>query len=151
MANHRSKAAILKRFMASVSIRENGCWVWIGQVGNWGYGKFFAKGKHETAHRMSYKLFRGKIPNGKQIDHLCRNKLCVNPSHLEAVSIRENVLRGIGLAAQNAQKTHCNNGHELSGSNLYICPRGKRECRRCRAQASMKFAHKKRSLEQAIG
>jgi len=74
----------------------------------------------------------GPIPDGKQLDHLCRNHACVNPSHLEVVSGRENVVRGIGPTAKNAKKTHCVNGHALTPENLYRhSPAGGRKCKAC--------------------
>lgn len=119
----------------------SGCWIWRGYLGSVGYGKF-----HETvcgeqitigAHRASYEEFRGEIPNGYQIDHLCRNRACVNPEHLEAVSQRENVLRGIGRAAENHKKTQCVRGHDFDSKNTYIwltkSGNTMRQCRKCNA------------------
>lgn len=81
---------------------------------------------------MSHELHKGPIPEGLVIDHLCRNRGCVNPDHLEAVTQRENILRGEGLAAANARKTHCPKGHPYSGENLYVVPSsGRRQCRIC--------------------
>jgi hypothetical protein len=87
-------------------------------------------GKNVLAHRLSYETFVGPIPIDKQLDHLCRNRLCVNPCHLEPVTQRENILRGEGVPAQNARKTHCKNGHELSPENV-INPRKNRTERLC--------------------
>lgn len=108
------------------------CWLWLAAK-NKGYGCFGVTGKMVLAHRYAYELAIGPIPSGLTIDHLCRTPSCVNPAHLEPVTHRENVLRGVGPTAQQARKTHClPGGHPLSGDNLYLRPNGKRECRTCR-------------------
>jgi len=95
-----------------------------------GYGNFNFFDKTLLVHRFSYQLFKGDIPMNLELDHLCRNKLCVNPDHLEAVTHRENVLRGNGLASKQAKQTHCKRGHEFNQENTAIY-QGKRECRIC--------------------
>jgi hypothetical protein len=85
------------------------------------------------AHRVLYRLVNGPIPIGAEIDHLCRNRSCVNPDHLEAVSHRENLMRSpIAPAAINARKTHCKYGHEFTQTNTYVSS-GRRRCRLCQA------------------
>ena len=123
---------VLERFWAKVR-KTDTCWEWTAQR-NWGYGRFaLTHRKMVRAHRFSYELHKGPIPQGLVIDHLCRNKACVNPDHLELVTNRENVLRGVGTSAVNAKKTHCKRGHHLSGDNLYVNPRdGSRHCRSCK-------------------
>lgn len=86
---------------------------------------------NHRAHRFSYQLYKGNIPKNLVIDHLCKNPSCVNPDHLEAVTNRENILRGISPAAINSKKTHCPKGHKLSGDNVYIY-RNSRWCKKCR-------------------
>lgn len=109
------------------------CWIWTGATGSDGYGKFTPESYRSIgAHRQAYLLAYGAIPDGATIDHLCRVRNCVNPAHLEAVSNRENILRGEGAPARNARKTHCPNGHELSEENVYTYPDGRRQCRICR-------------------
>lgn len=108
---------------------ENGCWEWQGTSCK-GYGYFCINGKNWRAHRYSYEYYVGKIPEGLSIDHLCRNRACVNPEHLEPVTSKENTLRGIGLTAQNARKTHCYNGHLLDENNVAI-RRNQRICKPC--------------------
>lgn len=93
---------------------NSGCWIWMGTVSN-NYGVY----RSERAHRVVYKALSGPIPDGLVLDHLCRNTFCVNPSHLEPVTPRENVLRGIGPAAINAAKTYCSKGHPLNSENTY--------------------------------
>lgn len=107
------------------------CWPWLASVNGEGYG-WFRDGKVRNAHRVAYEHFVGPIPAGMDVDHLCRNTGCVNPAHLQPVSRRENILRGIGVTAQNARKTRCKRGHPLSGDNLLLDSRG-RACRACRA------------------
>jgi hypothetical protein len=106
---------------------ENGCWQWQATVNNFGYGiiRPIGGGPRTPAHRVSYETFRGPIPVGLDIDHLCRNPGCINPEHLEPVTHQENIRRGWA-----AKKTHCKQGHPLSGSNL-IASRSHRSCRLC--------------------
>ena len=109
-----------------------GCWLWTAST-NWrGYGEFRLEGKNRAAHRLAYESEVGPIPDGYEIDHLCRVRNCVNPAHLEAVTHRENLLRGETLPARAAAKTHCPQGHPYSGDNLYVYPSGKRRCVTCR-------------------
>ena len=107
------------------------CWVWVAAT-SVGYGKFHL-GKQVGAHRVAYSTWRGEIPAGLHLDHLCRNTRCVNPAHLEPVTCRENLLRGNTFQAKNAAKTHCANGHEFTKENTHIKRRGALEERRCRA------------------
>lgn len=119
-----------ERLWAQVVMVEN-CWQWIGAVNNNGYGRIRAGGRNTQAHRYAYELRRGPIPDGLQIDHLCKNPTCVNPDHLEVVTLVENVMRGTSRAADNARKTHCHRGHPLSGENLSLREDGTRHCRTC--------------------
>ena len=124
---------VLERFFEKIRVRENGCWEW--QAGLWGkgYGQFRESTQRRVmAHRFSYELAKGVIPKGKTLDHLCRNRKCVNPEHLEAVPLRENILRGNGAPAQNNRKTHCLRGHLFDEQNTYLIIGGGRECRTCR-------------------
>lgn len=111
-----------------------GCWAWIGSRATGGYGSIWRDGRNVHAHRAVYELLVGPIPDGLHIDHLCRNRNCVNPDHLEPVTLVENILRGEGIMALNARKTHCMHGHPFTEENTHWRARdGKlwRSCRTC--------------------
>lgn len=110
---------------------ERGCWVWDKPHPESGYGQLGGS----RAHRWSYEFFRVEIPSGLELDHLCRNRACVNPWHLDPVPTVVNVLRGVGPAAINARKTHCLRGHEFTEVNIYRAPSrpNARICRACLA------------------
>jgi hypothetical protein len=121
----------LERFWGQVGKgHPSGCWVWAGRQTVKGYGTISFFSSPYRAHRVAYELLVGPIPDGLVIDHLCRNRLCVNPDHLEPVTIKENVMRGVGLTARLASATHCVNGHEFTPENTGINA-GHRFCREC--------------------
>lgn len=132
-----SHTKLEKRFWAKVKIGKlDECWEWTSDIIRCGYGRFEIKKNNKfttvMAHRLAYELLISPIPHGLVIDHLCRNRRCVNPFHLEVVTFKENIRRGEGSAGINARKTHCKYGHPLSGENLYITPsNGKRQCKIC--------------------
>lgn len=125
----------LARFLAHTRWLESGCIEWTNAPWTFGYGRFVIKSENgwrgTLAHRWIYERLIGPIPADLQIDHLCRNRLCVNPQHLEPVSQRENILRGDATSAHHARKTHCIYGHPLEGWNLKYSGRGERICREC--------------------
>lgn len=135
------------RFARKVVVGEGRCWLWQAGKDRDGYGVFHSSEaqKSVAAHRRAYELFRGPIPEGLQIDHLCRTRACVNPAHLEPVTVRENSLRSEAFVAVNARKTHCNQGHPLTGANLRVNPRGARVCKRCEADAQARCQARKRA------
>ncbi len=117
------------------------CWNWNGSRNADGYGQFHRNGSNIGAHRYSYELNVDKIPEGLVIDHLCRNRSCVNPAHLEPVTQKENCLRGTSPWANNARKTHCKYGHLLSEN---------RRCIICRRSQQRKYKKKKREMIRAL-
>lgn len=123
---------IKNRLLSRIVKLNNGCWFYSGYKQKKGYGMMSAWGQLQGAHRISFKIFKGKIPIRKFLDHLCRNPSCVNPEHLEVVTNKENVLRGIGVSAINKRKTKCINGHDFTKKNTLITKSGKRQCRKCR-------------------
>lgn len=128
---HTMPMTTRERLLARVKVTEGGCWEWTGVLVR-GYGQMLvSRSSTRYVHRIAYEEFVGPIPKGLTIDHLCRNRACFNPEHLEPVTMRENLLRGNTRQAANAQKTHCVRGHPLSGDNLYVTKRGSRNCREC--------------------
>lgn len=122
------------KFMRRVRLnRESGCWEWTaGRHGETGYGAFSTGPNSYGAHRVSYCTFKGPIPRGLVVDHICNNRICVNPHHLKLATIGDNAKRGErSPQGINARKTHCIYGHELSGANLITKRNGKRRCRIC--------------------
>lgn len=120
-----------ERFFAKVHTTST-CWLWTAYTNPDGYGQFGeTHGQGRLAHRWAYEHLVGPIPAGMQLDHLCRVRHCVNPSHLEPVTQRENLMRGEGVTTKNAAKTHCVHGHPFDEANTYAW-RGRRACRTCR-------------------
>jgi hypothetical protein len=115
------------------------CWPWLGAMDGDGYGIFRYRGRHLKAHKAVYEKLVGPVPAGRELDHTCCNRRCVNPAHLEPVTHRENILRGDTLPAKNAAKTHCDRGHEFIPGNTYMTPRGFRQCRACGAENTRKY------------
>jgi hypothetical protein len=134
----RAGTSQMQRFCSYIRL-SNDCWEWADTKVKNGYAQFILTKRQKVyAHRFSYERFVSAIPHGMQIDHICRNRGCINPGHMRVLTNRENVIIGIGPTALNAQKTHCKRGHELSGHNLRLLggpSRGgyvSRDCRQCR-------------------
>jgi hypothetical protein len=140
----------LKERLFKYSEREpnTGCWIWTGELNQQKYGRIGIRwqGKHRNvlAHRASYELEKGTIPPGLELDHVCRQPLCINPDHLKPCHRRENFLNSRAPARMNLMKTHCPKGHAYE-NNLYIFPDGRRECKTCKKRRSIEWAIKQRS------
>lgn len=136
--SQRAKDPLL-RFWPKVKV-QGGCAVWTGRL-NYGYGQFRVKGRKVRVHRFAYETFVGPIPEGLELDHLCRNRACVGVlpggtvlNHLEPVTRLVNVRRGIAGAVNGARqraKTHCKRGHPFDEANTYVDSHGWRYCRAC--------------------
>ena len=123
------------------------CWLWMASLDTYGYGMFWQgprpMRKLRRSHRVAYEASFGQIPEGFDIDHLCRNRCCVNPAHLEPVTRKENLRRGIRPGRYQSSKTHCPKGHPYEGINLFI-DRGRRHCMTCRRKYQRDYAREKR-------
>lgn len=127
------------------------CWWWMGELDRHGYGRVRVSSPQRRstgAHRAVYEELVGPVPEGLEIDHLCRNPRCVNPGHLEPVTHAENGRRGrageVNAARQRA-KTHCPQGHPYDGDNLYVRPNG-RGCKACRLAAKARYRERRRGM-----
>lgn len=115
------------------------CWLWAASLSYKGYGQFHAvvdgRRRSVPAHRVSFVLAGGTLSQGMVLDHICRNRQCVNPDHLREITAAQNVLIGIGITAVNARKTACVNGHPYTEENTLRDGRGHRRCRACRTSS----------------
>lgn len=127
------------------------CWNWIGYKMTGGYGQLSERGVKLPAHVWVYRKFKGAIPDGMTVDHICNNSSCVNPDHLQVLTQLDNNLRNPVFGAN---KTHCPKGHPYDDNNTYQRPNKKgmrqwRDCRECNRIASNKYYHSKRKLQTA--
>jgi hypothetical protein len=132
---------------------ETGCWVWQRAKNAKGYGRVLIGSRVDGtrrvvyAHRLSYELHVGPVPDGLDLDHLCRNTSCCNPAHLEPVTRRENVLRGEAPAAKQWRLGECNRGHAFTPENTYV-NKGKRYCRTCQRARMAAYLKRKAALAE---
>lgn len=125
------------------------CWIYAGYKAPSGYGQVYIESRKgpAMAHRLVYEALVGEIPEGLHLDHLCRNRACVNPDHLEPVTRKVNILRGESPFALNSRRTHCVKGHELTSDNIYHRKdRNTRECKACRDTAVKRYLIKKERI-----
>jgi len=141
----RLQASAKRRFWKYVDKTES-CWNWIGSCHPVGHGYFHYLRKTHYAHRIAWIFMRGEVPEGKVLDHLCRNPRCVNPEHLEPVTQHENILRGISPSALAAKKTHCKNGHELQ--MYYGNRRGCFICKKLYAKRRLQIPAVKKKMQE---
>ena len=135
----------LKRFDTKWKPEPNrGCWLWTASKFRNGYGQFRVGQRNMGAHQFAFEHFKGPVPKGLEIDHLCRTRHCVNPYHLEAVTCQENLLRGDTINAKNVAKTYCPQGHPYDEDNTYHY-HGMRGCLRCRRFRAREW-HRKRKV-----
>lgn len=139
-------ASFTERFWSKVAKGDaHDCWLWTAATdGSGRYGAIYRDGRLQRAHRVAYELLRGPIPDELVVDHLCRVTLCVNPSHLDLVDQRTNIMRGSCPTAVNAAKTHCKRGHEFTPENTRNMKSGGRACLTCEVEY-----HRPRSRERA--
>jgi HNH endonuclease len=131
----------LDRFLAKIAVSSDGCWVWTAGVTRQVHG--YAVYQGTSGHAWSYRYFVGEVATGLELDHLCRNKLCVNPTHLEPVTPTVNKRRSNCVSGINARKTHCKNGHAFTPDNI-LAKRGGRGCKACNRIACSEYWFRRR-------
>lgn len=123
-----------------------GCWNWTWCASHDGYGLLSIGGRHYYAHRLSYELFVGPIPEGLTVDHKCHNTSCINPDHLRPATMRDNIVKfgKTNACAVNSRRTHCKHGHQFNRENTKIRPNGSRRCITCHRRRVDEYQRRKR-------
>lgn len=135
---------VIENFHRKLELVSNGCVVWKGSLSEKGYGVFYFHNSRIRAHRFSYQTYKGQLLKSKCIDHICRNRACVNPEHLRQVTFRINALENSrGIAVKNSKKIKCKKNHPLISGNLVKRKDGRRECKKCATKSSMKSRARK--------
>ncbi len=135
---------ITERFWSKV-VKGPKCWLWTAKITTNGYGSFSIGAKDKvSAHRWLYERINGPLPEGMELDHLCRTTACVNPAHMEPVTHRENMRRGTW-----ATRAHCPQGHPYDEANTYVYPNGWRKCRTCKRARDRRIYHRRKALAPA--
>lgn len=146
----------IDRFYGKVAVGRapSECQLWNAGLNQFGYGQFWLRGTNVGPHRVAYELWKGPIPPGLQIDHLCRNRRCVNVEHLEATTPKVNTLRSLAPSAVNAIKAHCKRGHAFTPENTRIRRKGQaveRHCRVCVRAGVADHYRRKRASGLIVG
>lgn len=144
-------SVMTEKLLSNRRIEPTGCWVWTGPLTTHGYGATNFQRRQVKAHQAAFRIWKGEVPAGMCIDHLCRNRACFNPDHLECVTVRENTLRGVGPSAVAATVTHCPSGHEYTEPNTYVSRKGQRVCRVCRATQNREYRARAKATGQEGG
>jgi hypothetical protein len=148
-----SVTTLPERLARRISVTSD-CWLWVGYRNADGYGITSHRNRTWKAHRLIYTMLVAPIPDGLTIDHLCRQRCCVNPAHMEPVPFATNSARGNTINARNGAKTHCPQGHEYTEANTYIEVRGttrKRNCRTCKNTRRLAAYYRNRAAAAAGG
>lgn len=150
---------VAERIHSRIQTQRDGCWLWTGATRaakSARYGHISVRGKMILVHRAAYEAFKGPIPTGLTVDHVCRNTLCCNPAHLDAVTLRENVLRGVGFSGINFRKAACKRGHPFNEENTRHARRIRagneergRVCRTCHRERCAIRRREDRALKDA--
>ena len=130
----------MKRFWDKVDVSGD-CWEWLAYKNANGYGRFSVKGRLWVAHRFAYEWLIGPVPEGNELDHLCRNRGCVNPAHLEPVTHQQNMLR-----SPSTNKPECSNGHPQTPENTRTEPNGRRRCRVCNKERNRRWLERQKAV-----
>ena len=138
--------ALPEQVLSNILVDASGCLLWQGSLAAKGYAQTMINRKNIRVHRLVYENINGPIPKGLTIDHLCRVRHCVNSRHMEAVTSKINILRGVGPTAQNARKTHCCRGHEFTDENTHISPQPARVCLTCAKRYRRESRERKAAL-----